>query len=92
MALVADPNTNYSLALALVYLVESDRVISKSKLVEFRSKVLENDDVFRPEFFINVVLFGADTADVSLGTEARQLLDEWTGNWQFRLAVAMLHR
>ncbi|OHE97502.1 glutamyl-tRNA(Gln) amidotransferase [Colletotrichum orchidophilum] len=65
-----------SLALVLVYTTSPGQVITKSALRKFRSDVLDRDDVFRAEFFSNIVFFGAKEKDLRVEPGALNEFDD----------------
>ncbi|KAK8139285.1 amidase signature enzyme [Apiospora sp. TS-2023a] len=75
-----------SLALVIVYLVSPGDNITKSKLLEFRSNVLEKDDVFHPDFFQNIVFYGAQKSEVTVEPDALKQLNAWQTKGQSFLA------
>lgn len=70
--------------LAVVYLVDAGQSISADDLRCFRSNVLDKDDVFQPEFCLNVVFYGHKAKSLKLQDEARhELLARNTKSWTF---------
>ncbi|KDN68942.1 hypothetical protein CSUB01_09360 [Colletotrichum sublineola] len=67
---------NDFLALVLVYTTSPGQVITKSALHRFRSEVLDQDDVFRAEFFSNIVFFGAKEKDLRVERGALNEFDD----------------
>jgi hypothetical protein len=52
--------------LVLVCVTKSGQSISRLALREFRTNSLEKDDVFRPEFYCNIVFHGSKKEDVHI--------------------------
>jgi hypothetical protein len=58
--------------------------ISKSILREFRVTTLDEDDVFRPEFYRNVVFYGSKEEDLHIAPDALEELVAWnTKTWKY---------
>lgn len=64
-----------TLVLALATTVGKN--ITKSALQEFRTNVLDPDDVFRPEFYTTAVFVGAKEADFRIEPDALDQLAAW---------------
>jgi len=63
--------------LVLVYLTEPGQTISRSALHKFRTTLLEKDDIFRHEFYGNVVFYGSGKKDLRVEPEAFEELAAW---------------
>lgn len=63
--------------LVLVLTTKAGESLTASTLREFRTNVLNRDDVFRPEFFTNVVFVGAKEADLCIEPSALDELAIW---------------
>ncbi|KAI1267252.1 amidase [Xylariaceae sp. FL1019] len=57
-----------------VYHTEPGQTITASALLEFRTQVLERDDVFHPRFFTTVIFYGGKEEDVALTPGAEDVL------------------
>ncbi|KAH6630486.1 amidase [Chaetomium sp. MPI-SDFR-AT-0129] len=64
-------------ALMVVYLVEPDQAISATDLRDFRTNVLDKDDVFQPEFCRNFVFYAPGDNNSKLQPEAKDELVAW---------------
>ncbi|KAI1058905.1 hypothetical protein LB507_004038 [Fusarium sp. FIESC RH6] len=72
------------LKLSVVYITEPSDTISKSALQEFRSSILDRDDVFQSAFLANIIFYGAKQEDVEIEPDALNELRAWkTQNWSF---------
>ncbi|KAF4453902.1 protein fluG [Fusarium austroafricanum] len=70
--------------LFVVYVTKPSNTISKSALQEFRSSILDRDDVFQADFLTNIIFYGAKEEDVELESDALNELLVWkTRNWSF---------
>ncbi|KAF2120079.1 amidase [Lophiotrema nucula] len=63
--------------LTLVYRTTPGVPITKKALSEFRSSRLDRDDVFQPDFYENLVFFGARREDVHIDSAANDMLQSW---------------
>ncbi|CAG7559973.1 unnamed protein product [Fusarium equiseti] len=61
--------------LCVVFETEPKSIISESALQEFRSSILDQDDVFQPAFLVNIIFYGAKQEDVEIGPDAPNELD-----------------
>ncbi|KAF2240746.1 amidase [Trematosphaeria pertusa] len=66
-----------AVALVLVYVVAAGHKISMSALRDFRANILERDDVFRPDFYHNLVFYGSKKEDVHIDPDALDELAVW---------------
>ncbi|KAJ5697591.1 amidase, partial [Penicillium malachiteum] len=64
-------------ALVLVYITIAGQSVTKAALREFRTKVLDKDDVFHPEFYTNVVFYGNKKDEIEIEPEAYNELAGW---------------
>ena len=60
-----------------MYLTTPDDIISKSALLEFRTHVLDRDDVFQREFCSNIVFYGSKEGDLELKSDVLEQLGAW---------------
>jgi len=60
-----------------VYQTTPGQSISKSALREFRTNILNRDDVFQPKFCQNVVFYGANKTDIQIEPDAVDELAIW---------------
>lgn len=60
-----------------MYLTTPGDIISKSALLDFRSNVLDRDDVFQPEFCSNMVYYGSEKDDLEVKPDALEQLAAW---------------
>lgn len=60
-----------------MYTTAARQNITRSTLREFRAKDLENDDVFRAEFYQNVVFYGHKKEDLHFELDALDELALW---------------
>jgi hypothetical protein len=68
--------------LVLVYITKPGQNVSKSVLREFRATTLDQDDVFQPEFYSNVVFYGSKQDDLQIEPNALEELAAWnTKTW-----------
>ncbi|KAG8533084.1 uncharacterized protein KY384_001867 [Bacidia gigantensis] len=63
--------------LLIVYLTSPGDRISKSALLDFRTNVLDRDDVFQPEFCSNIVYYGSKKDDLEIEPDALEQLATW---------------
>ncbi|KAI1411459.1 amidase [Hypoxylon sp. FL1857] len=70
------------IAPVLVYPTTPGETISRSALQDFRTNVLDRDDVFQPVFFSNVVFYGSERGDVTLEPDALEELNAWNTKTQ----------
>jgi hypothetical protein len=63
--------------LVLVCVTKSGQSISRLALREFRTNSLEKDDVFRPEFYCNIVFHGSKKEDLHIEPGALEELAMW---------------
>lgn len=61
----------------IVYLTQPGEIISKSTLQQFRSNILDQDDVFQPEFLQNVLFYGSKEVDLTVNADAYEELEAW---------------
>ncbi|KAM7205138.1 amidase [Naviculisporaceae sp. PSN 640] len=66
-----------AVTLVLVYTVSAEQDVKRQDLVDFRVNVLENDDVFQPPFYTNVVFYGAQKLEESLAACAHKESATW---------------
>ncbi len=71
-----DPKLTEDPALIVSYTTGPGNVITKSDLLEFRD-ILDQDDVFQPEFCSNIVFYGPDEVDFTVFADASELVSEW---------------
>ncbi|KAJ6178047.1 amidase [Penicillium mononematosum] len=64
-------------ALALVYRSTPGQVISQSSLRNFRTTILDQDDVFQSEFLTNVIFYGSKREDLHIDPSTFQELLDW---------------
>ncbi|KAJ5471030.1 amidase [Penicillium desertorum] len=64
-------------ALALVYQIKPGQVISQSSLRNFRTTILDQDDVFQSKFLTNVIFYGSKREDLHLDPSTFQELFDW---------------
>ena len=72
--------------MALVYKTAAGQNITKQALREFRANALDQDDVFRSEFYGNVVFYGSKKADFRVEPDALDELAVWNVKTQTFLA------
>lgn len=66
----------------LVYVTSPGQKISSSILEEFEETVLDQDDVFQPEFFRNVLFYGHPKADLQVDPDIESHLKfHWGTVW-----------
>lgn len=66
----------------LVYVTSPGQKISSSILKEFEETVLDQDDVFQPEFFRNVVFYGHSKANLQVDPDIESHLKfHWRTVW-----------
>jgi hypothetical protein len=63
--------------LVLAYLTKPGQSISKSALRDFRANTLDQDDVFHPKFYCNVVFYGSKEDDLQIEPGALEELAAW---------------
>jgi hypothetical protein len=63
--------------LATCLKAQNNQVINATTLREWRAKFLDRDDAFDPGFLIKIVLCGVDSNDISVTTDAQELLAAW---------------
>ncbi|XXG98978.1 hypothetical protein Hte_005311, partial [Hypoxylon texense] len=63
--------------LFLVYPTEPGQTISRDALCDFRTNVLDRDDVFQPAFCIHVVFYGSREQELQITPDANEELEEW---------------
>jgi hypothetical protein len=69
--------------LVLVYLTKPGQSISRLALREFRTNSLEKDDIFRPEFYCNIVFYGSKKEDLHIEPGALEELAAWKNTSTF---------
>lgn len=70
--------------LVLVQCTAPGQTISKSTLQDFHTNVLDRDDVFRSEFYRNVIFYGARKGDLNFEPDASEyLVSRGTDNTYF---------
>ncbi|KAK4449841.1 amidase [Podospora aff. communis PSN243] len=66
-----------AVVLALVYSVQPGNKVSQADLRNFRTNVLDKDDVFQPEFCRNIVFYGASPDEFELERGAKEEIEAW---------------
>lgn len=67
-----------------MYLTKPGQNISKSALREFRANILDQDDVFQPEFYCNLVFYGSMKDELQIEPDALEELAAWnTKTWTY---------
>ncbi|KAJ4015401.1 hypothetical protein NW752_006864 [Fusarium irregulare] len=70
--------------LCVLFEIQPKSTISESALQEFRSSILDRDDVFQPAFLANIIFYGAKPEDVEIEPDVWNELRAWkTKNWYF---------
>lgn len=68
---------DHSPSLVLVYNTAAGQTISESTLRNFHAGVLDCDDVFRPEFYRNVLFYGVKKEVLNFEPDAIEYLASW---------------
>ncbi|TAQ88994.1 hypothetical protein B7494_g2658 [Chlorociboria aeruginascens] len=63
--------------LVLVSLTQPGQSISRTALRDFRATSLEQDDVFHPEFYSNIVFYGSKEDSLQIEPDAIEELEAW---------------
>ncbi|KAL9080628.1 MAG: hypothetical protein Q9159_007560 [Coniocarpon cinnabarinum] len=64
-------------SLATVFRVQKGWTIDATALITWRTRHLDKDDVFRPEFLQNVVFGGVQDGDILITGNAHEVLQKW---------------
>ncbi|OQD66177.1 hypothetical protein PENPOL_c005G02364 [Penicillium polonicum] len=64
-------------ALVLVYTTVAGQSITKTALRQFRANILDKDDVFRSEFYANLIFYGGKKHEIEIEPEALSELAAW---------------
>ena len=63
--------------LVVVYLTTPGQKISKSTLLEFRVKLLDQDDAFQPQFCSNIIFYGSAKGSLQINPDTLEQLAAW---------------
>ncbi|KAJ5093003.1 amidase [Penicillium angulare] len=61
----------------IVYPTQPGESISRTTLQQFRSSILDQDNVFQPQFLQNVLFHGSKEDDLTIKADAYEELDAW---------------
>lgn len=61
----------------MVFTVDPGQKVTSAVVSDFRTNVLEQDDVFQPAFYTNIVFYGAEKSDDPLTSDAHDELAKW---------------
>ena len=61
----------------LVYTTVAVQSITKTALRQFRANILDKDDVFRSEFYANLIFYGGKKHEIEIEPEALSELAAW---------------
>lgn len=66
-----------------MYVTQPGQKISKSALRDFRANTLDQDDIFQPAFYCNVVFYGSKKEELQIEPDALEELSAWnTKTWK----------